>query len=98
MNNVSVNYTDGISHIHVTGNLVRFDLITLQPHRKDDNGQPVYEITQRLVMPIEGFIQAFNLQEAIVQNLISKGLAQRNMPTESISSDQTEKSEEAEQG
>ena len=37
-------FADGISAVHVTGNLVRIDLMTVQPHLNGDNDQPVVEI------------------------------------------------------
>jgi hypothetical protein len=40
-------YADGISAIHTTGNLIRIDLMTVQPHLKSENGQPVVEVNFR---------------------------------------------------
>jgi hypothetical protein len=67
-------YTDGVGNIHVTGNLVRFDLITLQPNLQSENGQPVYNMNQRLIMPLEAFVQAFMLQDSVVKKLIEAGV------------------------
>lgn len=67
-------FADGVSAIHVTGNLVRIDLLTLQPHLKSDNGQPVVEINKRLIIPLEGFIQALAIQQNIAQKLIEEGV------------------------
>lgn len=73
-------FTDGISNIHLTGNLVRFDLISLQPQLKADNGQPVFQFSHRMIMPLEAFIQAFGLQENLVNQLIQAGVLKRNQP------------------
>lgn len=43
-------FADGVSAIHVTGNLVRIDLMTVQPHLKSDNSRPVVEIGKREVV------------------------------------------------
>jgi hypothetical protein len=67
-------FADGVSAVHVTGNLVRLDLLTVQPHLKSENGQPVVEINKRLIMPLEGFIQALAIQQDIAQQLISAGV------------------------
>lgn len=67
-------FADGISSIHITGNLVRIDLMTIQPHLKSDNGQPVVEISKRIIMPLEGFVQSLPLQENIVKQLIDAGV------------------------
>ena len=71
-------FADGISAIHVTGNLVRIDLMTVQPQLKSDNGQPVIEVNKRIVMPLEGFIQSLVTQESIVKQLIEAGVLQKN--------------------
>ncbi len=56
-------FADAISAIHITGNLVRIDLMTLQAHRKSVNGQPVFDISERIIMPLDGFIQSLAIQE-----------------------------------
>ncbi|WP_371379078.1 hypothetical protein [Sporomusa aerivorans] len=73
-------FADGISAIHVTGNLVRIDFLTVQPQLKSDNGQPVVEINQRLIMPLEGFIQSLSIQQDIVQKLINTGVIKQADP------------------
>lgn len=67
-------FADGISAIHVTGNLVRIDLMTVQPHLKSDNGQPVVEVNQRLILPLDGFVQALAIQQDIARQLIAAGV------------------------
>mgnify|MGYP003615852324 FL=1 len=70
-------FADGISSIHITGNLVRIDLMTIQPHLQSDNGQPVVEITRRIIMPLEGFVQSLTLQEDIVNRLVTAGVLKK---------------------
>ena len=70
-------FADGISSIHITGNLVRIDLMTIQPHLQSDNGQPVVEITRRIIMPLEGFVQSLALQEDIVNRLVAAGVLKK---------------------
>lgn len=70
-------FADGIGAIHVTGQLVRLDLMTVQPHLKSDNGQPVIEANQRIIMPLDGFLQSFNVQQDIVKQLIDKGVLKK---------------------
>lgn len=79
-------YADGIGNVHVTGNMVRFDLVTLQPNLKSDNGQPVYNMNQRIILPLEAFIQGFLLQDNVMKKLIEAGIvnmqpAVANQPT-----------------
>lgn len=71
-------FADAISAVHVTGNLVRLDLMTVQPHLKSDNGQPVVEVNQRLIMPLDGFVQSLAVQEDLVKKLIEAGVLKVN--------------------
>jgi len=73
-------FADGISAVHVTGNLVRIDLMTVQPHLKSENGQPVIEVNKRIVMPLEGFVQSLAVQDNIVKQLIEAGVLKKNPP------------------
>jgi len=75
-------FADGISAVHVTGNLVRIDLMTVQPQLKSDNGQPVVDISKRIIMPLEGFVQSLATQENIVKQLIEAGILTKNAVTE----------------
>lgn len=102
-------FADAVSAIHVTGHLVRIDLITLQPHLKSDNGQPVVNISRRIVMPLEGFIQSLAVQDNIVKQLMEAGVVKKGQegaaePTQSgekqpllqvVSQEQSEEDEAA---
>jgi len=71
-------FADGISAVHVTGNLVRMDLMTVQPHLQSDNGQPVVEMNSRIIMPLEGFVQSLSVQDNIVKQLMDAGVLKKN--------------------
>lgn len=71
-------FADGISAVHVTGQLVRIDLMTVQPHLKSDNGQPVVDISKRIIMPLDGFVQSLSVQENIIKQLVEAGILQQN--------------------
>jgi hypothetical protein len=75
-------FADGISAVHVTGNLVRIDLMTVQPQLKSDNGQSVVDISKRIIMPLEGFVQSLATQENIVKQLIEAGVLTMNAAPE----------------
>jgi len=75
-------FADAVSSVHITGNIVRIDLVTLQPHLKSDNGQPVFDIGKRIIMPLEGFIQSFSIQENIIKQLIANGVLNFNPEAE----------------
>ena len=72
-------FADGISAVHVTGNLVRIDLMTMQPQLKSKDGQPVVEVNQRIIMPLEGFVQSLAVQDNIIKQLIEAGLLKKRL-------------------
>lgn len=79
-------FADAISAVHITGNMVRIDLMTLQPHLKSENGQPVFDSSKRIIMPLEGFIQSFAIQENMVKQLIEARILKRTDDEENLSS------------
>lgn len=87
-------FADAIGAVHITGNLVRFDLVSLQP----GDGQGKQEMTQRLVMPLEGFVNAFNLQEQIIRQLTQNGVLVdgRIFPATTVAPATTQKEEQDE--
>lgn len=78
-------FADGIANIHVTGGLVRFDLMTLQPNLKNENDQPVFNMNQRVIMPLNGFVQAFQMQEQVVGHLLQSGVLAQQSDEQSAS-------------
>lgn len=82
-------FADAIGGIHITGNFARIDLLTLQPHLKSENGQPVVEISQRVIMPLDGFVQSFKVQEDIMKKLLDAGVLQKPADAEQEVSSET---------
>ena len=70
-------FADMISAVHISGNMIRIDLMTMQPQLKSETGEPVFELTGRLVLPLEAFLHGFRLQENLVQQLMEKGILVR---------------------
>lgn len=68
-------FADGIINVTVTGNLVRIDLgaISVQAG-KDKKAETKLEVSQRLVMPLEGFVRSLQLQEQVMGQLVKDGV------------------------
>lgn len=64
-------FADQIGSVHMKGNLVRFDLLATQ---SDDEETNELKLAGRLIMPLEGFIKAFNLQEELISQLTQNGV------------------------
>ena len=72
-------FADGISGVHVTGDsvngyLARVDFMTLQPHLNHNDGLPIYDVKDRIIMPLKAFLEGLRVQEDIVKQLIDSGI------------------------
>jgi len=69
-------FADGIGQIHFAGNMVRFDFMTLQP---EENGKaPVPRSSIRVIMPPQGFLNAFNSMQQLINKLVDAGILKKN--------------------
>lgn len=69
-------YADRILDVVVTGAIVRLDLGSLAQH-KDKDDKPKLELRQRVVMPVDGFLQSFAMMLQVVQQLEKQGVIKR---------------------
>ncbi len=69
-------YADGIGQIHFAGNMVRFDFVTLQP--TGDSSAPEIQKNQRIIMPPQGFLGAYDSMQKLIDKLVAAGVLQRN--------------------
>ena len=69
-------FADGIGQIHFAGNMVRFDLVTMQP--TGDDKAPELETKARLIMPPQGFLAAFNSMQQLIDKLVEAGVLKKN--------------------
>lgn len=72
---MQTNYADTILNITLTGAVVRIDFGTVAPVTRPDGTQEVRSTpTQQLVMPLDGFVQAFGIQEQVIKKLLADGV------------------------
>ncbi len=69
-------FADGFGKIHFAGGMVRFDLVTLQP--VEEGKAPVAETNLRLIMPPQGFLQAFNSMQQLIDKIVEAGVVKKN--------------------
>lgn len=76
-------FADTILNIAITGALVRIDLgtVTRQPG-KEGKQELRATPTQQLVMPLDGFVRAFGMQENVIKKLIADGVLKTQPQTE----------------
>ena len=69
-------FADGLGQIHFTGGMVRMDFMTLQPG--EDGNTPVPQVSHRLIMPPQGFLNTFNGMQQLIDKLVEAGVVQKN--------------------
>lgn len=71
-------YADGIGQIQwiVSNNMIHFDFMTLQPAQ--DGGAPTPEYNERVIMPPQGFLAAYNSMKQLIDKLLAAGILQKN--------------------
>lgn len=69
-------FADGIGQIHFAGGMVRFDFVTLQPEADGKTPTPV--VNERIIMPPQGFLGAFNSMQQLIDKLVSAGVLKKN--------------------
>jgi hypothetical protein len=58
-------FSDGVGQVGIIGGTVRLDFFIYSPTEKDAKGQPAAVFNQRIVMPLDAFMQsAAKIQEA----------------------------------
>lgn len=71
-------YADGIGQIHFTGRMVRFDFVNIQPNA-DGKSEPASLCKERIIMPPQGFLNAFNSMQNLIDKLVEAGVLQKNV-------------------
>lgn len=72
---MQTNFADTILNITLSGSLVRIELGTIVPVPGKEGKQELRATpTQQLVMPLEGFVRAFGMQENVIKKLIADGV------------------------
>lgn len=69
-------FADGIGKLHFVGGMVRYDFVTLQP--TEEGKAPYPESGIRIIMPAQGFLNALQSMQELVDKLLSAGILQKN--------------------
>ncbi|MCW2282727.1 hypothetical protein M2323_000492 [Rhodoblastus acidophilus] len=66
-------FVDRLVDIAVTGGVVRLDFANLSPAQKRDDGQPALVFSQRVVLPIEAFVELGDTVAKMISIMVEKG-------------------------
>jgi hypothetical protein len=73
-------YADSIGGIALTAGVVRVDLHSLSATERDEKNNPKPVFRQRIIMPVEGFVQSFALMAQVMQQLEKNGVIKKGPP------------------
>lgn len=71
-------FADGIGNIAISGMVIRFDLMALDRSKQDDQNRPQLAVRQHVVMPIDGFLRAFQTLAGAVAKLEEAGVIRKS--------------------
>ena len=70
-------FADTVGRMDFASGVVRFELVSLEPA---ESGSGRMEVRERVCMPLEGFLSAFNTMGNLVNRLVEAGVLQRPAP------------------
>lgn len=74
-------FIDGISRINVTGQVVRIEFGAYDMAENEGEHTPdKLEARHRMVMPLDGFIKAFELFERVINDMVDRKVLVRTEP------------------
>lgn len=73
-------FTDGLCAVHTTDNIIRMDFMSFQPQMSNSEGRRVCSVKHRVIMTLDNFVDAFNTQQGLINQMIESGLVQWNAP------------------
>ena len=76
MDNIKEIYIDGVETIHLLNATVRMDMFSLQPPQGD--GSPTPQVFERVIMPVQSFLNMHGAMQQIVDRMIRDGLIKPN--------------------
>lgn len=79
-------FADRLTNLQIVGNTVRLEFSVLDMVPGNNQNEPKLNVGHVLVMPLEGFVQAFNGQDSVVKKLLADGVLKSNVasPTTAV--------------
>jgi hypothetical protein len=67
-------FADQLVNVVVGGGLVRLDFASIDTVPADGKGETTLAVTQRLTMPLQGFLKSVEMQQTILKSLLEAGV------------------------
>lgn len=83
---MNILFADRLTNLQIAGNTVRLEFSVLDMVSGNNQNEPKLNVSHVLVMPLEGFVQAFNGQDSVVKKLLADGVLQSNVASSTTAS------------
>jgi len=71
-------YADQVTNISIQGGIVRFELAVVDELPKTQNDPIRMRVSHHLVLPLDAFVKAFEIEQTIMNKLVQDGILKRN--------------------
>lgn len=79
-------FADRLTNLQIVGNTVRLEFSVLDMVPGNNQNEPKLNVSHVLVMPLDGFVQAFNGQDSVVKKLLADGVLKSNVASPATAS------------
>jgi hypothetical protein len=73
-------YADQVTNISIHGGVVRLEMAVVDELPKAQNEQVRMRVSHHLVLPLDAFVKAFEIQQAVMNKLVQDGVLKRTEP------------------
>lgn len=77
MSNKTHTFIDGVGEVRLSEGIIRMDLLAMSADRRDDDGNPVPQFVEQLVMSPRAFMRVVGALSRTLQGMEEKGLISR---------------------
>jgi hypothetical protein len=70
-------YADQVTNISIHGGIVRFELAVVDELPKTQNDPVRMRVSHHLVLPLDAFVKAFEIEQTIMNKLVQDGVLKR---------------------
>lgn len=71
-------YADQVTNISIQGGIVRFELAVVDELPKAQNDPIRMRVSHHLVLPLDAFVKAFEIEQTIMNKLVQDGILKRS--------------------
>ena len=70
-------YADQVTNISIQSGIVRFELAVVDELPKNQNDTIRMRVSHHLVLPLDAFVKAFEIQQTVMNKLVQDGVLKR---------------------